>query len=159
MKRIFFLTLIMIIPNVIIFFFAQANAAVFADQGINASWGESLESIRIKFPAGELKKYGLVSIYACKDGRAIFKVPRKDDEKITFMFTENKLTSVDFEYSTSSDNMASLSAILSQKYGEYTYDNYGRIKWPKKDGEVVSLIVTPRGLLGMVAHVLIAYYE
>jgi uncharacterized protein YuzE len=129
---------------------------VFGEGVFGIKWGDSLESIKNKYPKVERKELGEIVWLELEDSREVLGIKRQD-QKLHFSFdSENRLIGVAV-YFDQDDYTTALSK-LNTLFGEYEKidGNYMVIQWKAKE-LVLSLNMVPNGF-GVDTLFSIGYY-
>lgn len=137
-----------------------ANAAsiqdVFGEGVFGTKWGDSLESVKNKYPKVELKELGEIVWLELKDSREVLGIKRQG-QKLHFSFdSENRLIGVAVYFDQ--DDYATALNKLNTLFGEYEKVNghYMVLQW-KTAEFILSLNMVPNGF-GVETLFSIGYY-
>lgn len=150
----------LIISLVFLFFLAPVKAAsiteLFGDGVFGTQWGDSLESIKNKYPRVEFKELGEIVWLELKDSREILGIKRQE-QKLHFSFdSENRLIGVAV-YFDQDDYTTALNK-LNTLFGEYEkVDGHDMVLQWKAAEFILSLNMVPNGF-GVETLFSIGYY-
>ncbi|HWQ27203.1 MAG TPA: hypothetical protein VN367_10560 [Chlorobaculum sp.] len=136
--------------------FAGGISQIFSDSVFGVKWSESIEEVRKKFPEGKETSLfsGAVRNYSVKDGREIMLVKRREKDKITFSFSQGRLTHIGIEFDPDTEVYGAILSQMQSSFGAYetlpASKSFGGLilNWPVDDGVAVRLMQYPSGFAG-----------
>lgn len=128
----------------------------FSDSVFGVKWSERIEEVQEKLPGGKETSLlsGAIRNYIVKDGREIMRVKRREKDKITFSFSQGRLTHIGIEFDPKIEVYGAILSRLQSSFGAYetlpASESLGGsiVCWPVDDGVAIRLIQYPSGFAG-----------